>query len=227
MLDPAHGGSDAGLQRRGVQEKDVTARVVARIQDELNKAYDVEARVTRVGDEPMRAEERVECAQEWNADCLVSVHVTSDSAQTHGSFIHPGSGRVNRFLQQYLNQGMTEALDQEVEAGETESDILSLALMPAILTISPVSVKENESVCIERVVQAHVRGLVQAYNLQRATRTIDPPGQPVACQPLVYDLVINGRSLGAFAEEEGLLQQIQGHIGWATTIQLERVRTHG
>ena len=75
MLDPGHGGHEAGglSPRPDVTEKDVNLAVVHDLRRRLVQAG-ASVRLTREGDEHVSLAARVDCAVEFGADAFVSVH---------------------------------------------------------------------------------------------------------------------------------------------------------
>ncbi|MDD5678343.1 MAG: N-acetylmuramoyl-L-alanine amidase [Kiritimatiellae bacterium] len=90
VLDPGHGGEDRGASdlRRGLEEKHITLELARRVQAILRK-YNVEARLTRDGDQTTDLDKRCILANRWGADLFVSIHLNaaanSDSSgiETH------------------------------------------------------------------------------------------------------------------------------------------------
>lgn len=73
LLDPGHGGKDAGLSLGNLQEKDLTLDLARRVAARLPGS-----RLTRQGDETLPLEARLRQAQ--GASVLVSFHITRGSA---------------------------------------------------------------------------------------------------------------------------------------------------
>ncbi|MBP3964137.1 N-acetylmuramoyl-L-alanine amidase family protein [Paenibacillus lignilyticus] len=75
VLDAGHGGKDAGsIGQQGTFEKDVTLQTVLHIRDELVKRTGAKVILTRPDDETVSLDERVEIANNSNADVFVSIH---------------------------------------------------------------------------------------------------------------------------------------------------------
>jgi len=82
VLDPGHGGNDAGATGpNGLKEKDVTLDVAKRVQPMLAKAG-VEVVLTRDDDRFVTLEERTARANQLGADLFVSIHC--NAAENHG-----------------------------------------------------------------------------------------------------------------------------------------------
>lgn len=79
VIDPGHGGSDVGATRDNIYEKDITLDISNRVVELLRKkGYTV--RMTRIGDETVSLQERVEISENANPDIFVSIHVNSSNS---------------------------------------------------------------------------------------------------------------------------------------------------
>jgi len=82
VLDPGHGGNDAGASGPdGLKEKDVTLDIARRAQPIFAKAG-IEAVLTRDDDRYVTLEERTARANQLGADLFVSIHC--NAAENHG-----------------------------------------------------------------------------------------------------------------------------------------------
>jgi len=90
ILDPGHGGQDPGASdlHRGLEEKHIALELAQRVRTILQK-YNVDARLTRGGDQTIDLDQRCLLANRWRADLFVSIHLNaaanSDSSgiETH------------------------------------------------------------------------------------------------------------------------------------------------
>jgi N-acetylmuramoyl-L-alanine amidase len=90
ILDPGHGGQDPGASdlHRGLEEKHITLELAQRVRTILQK-YNVDARLTRGGDQTTELDQRCLFANRLKSDLFVSIHLNaaanSDSSgiQTH------------------------------------------------------------------------------------------------------------------------------------------------
>jgi N-acetylmuramoyl-L-alanine amidase len=76
LIDPGHGGSDGGSSSsRGDREKDVALQLAQRLRAYLlERAPDLDVRLTREDDRYVSNEERRSMANDWRADVFVSLH---------------------------------------------------------------------------------------------------------------------------------------------------------
>jgi len=78
VLDPGHGGQDPGAcdLRRGLEEKRITLELAQRVQTILQKC-NVDARLTRGGDQTTDLDQRCLLANRFGADLFVSIHLNA------------------------------------------------------------------------------------------------------------------------------------------------------
>ena len=81
VIDPGHGGIDYGAIRSGINEKDITTDVSARVAKIL-RSDGYKVYMTRDEDKTLSLQERVDFAEENNPDIFVSIHVNSSEGTT-------------------------------------------------------------------------------------------------------------------------------------------------
>lgn len=74
IIDPGHGGENAGAIYGGYIEKTLTLNTALAMKEELEKYQGVEVYLTRESDVCLDLDERAEFAEEKNADILLSLH---------------------------------------------------------------------------------------------------------------------------------------------------------
>lgn len=74
VLDPAHGGSDAGVRAGDLEEKDLTLALARRLAPEIERRLSVRVVLTRTADVAIPIEARAEAANRARADLVVSLH---------------------------------------------------------------------------------------------------------------------------------------------------------
>ena len=78
VIDAGHGGSDPGaIGARGTMEKDIALDIALRLRDRLRSAGRYRILMTRDADTTLRLNQRVEFANENQADLFVSIHVNA------------------------------------------------------------------------------------------------------------------------------------------------------
>lgn len=88
VLDPGHGGDDTGcLHSSGLREKDIVLRLAGRLSDHLTNRLGARVVLTRPGDYPVPADDRVAVANRNRADLFVSLHIAPGSEMPGKSFV--------------------------------------------------------------------------------------------------------------------------------------------
>jgi N-acetylmuramoyl-L-alanine amidase len=77
LIDPAHGGADAGVVADKLREKDITMNLALLIREESQKVENLQIRLTRSTDRAMTVAERIKAAGDFNPDCVISLHVNA------------------------------------------------------------------------------------------------------------------------------------------------------
>jgi len=75
VVDPGHGGSDAGVQAEGVLEKSLALGLAELVADELQRRSGARVTLTRRDDRDLAQETRAELANRARADLVLSLHV--------------------------------------------------------------------------------------------------------------------------------------------------------
>ena len=78
VIDPGHGGTDPGaIGAKGTMEKDIALDIALRLRDRLRSSGHYKILMTRDADSTLRLNQRVEFANENQADLFVSIHVNA------------------------------------------------------------------------------------------------------------------------------------------------------
>lgn len=113
VVDAGHGGNHPGTNRNGILEKDITLDIVLYLKELLDKS-DIKAYYTREDDSNPSFEERVQLANQINADYFVSVHINADehSRESNGTEVlyYTADERSKKFAQLCTDK-VSEALN--------------------------------------------------------------------------------------------------------------------
>ena len=74
VLDPGHGGSDAGVSVEGAVEKDLTLALAMLLRDEIARRLSARVVLTRDDDRDLSVDERAQRANRVRADLVLSLH---------------------------------------------------------------------------------------------------------------------------------------------------------
>ena len=87
IIDPGHGGADAGCEgREGLKEKDVVLAVAKRLAKRLHGAAGLTVRLTRRDDVDLNHKARAEFAAERSGDLLISIHAAGSLTSAANGF---------------------------------------------------------------------------------------------------------------------------------------------
>lgn len=132
VLDPGHGGNDAGASGNGVDENTINYKIATYCKQELEEYFGVTVYLTRSKTGNPSIYERVQIAKNYGADVLVSLHNNSAvSSQAHGAEVwyphsnyNPTVGEQGKNLAQKI-QGELVALglaDRGIHVKYTQDD---------------------------------------------------------------------------------------------------------
>lgn len=82
IIDPGHGGNDAGAQSRNVLEKDLVLSIAQKVKA-LNNNPDINIILTRESDKTVGARERPEIAKSGKGDLFISLHVDANPVKNN------------------------------------------------------------------------------------------------------------------------------------------------
>ena len=78
VIDPAHGGRDAGVRiSEKLQEKNVTLAIATALRRELEKSENLTVRLTRDTDRDLSPADRVKLVRDWHPDVFIGIHVNA------------------------------------------------------------------------------------------------------------------------------------------------------
>ncbi len=85
VLDPGHGGSNAGASGSGLREKQVTFALATQVAERL-RAKGIGVQLTRTGDVTRTLRQRVAFAVAQSADLFVSIHANASPTRTQRGY---------------------------------------------------------------------------------------------------------------------------------------------
>jgi N-acetylmuramoyl-L-alanine amidase len=233
MIDPGHGGRDPGAVANGLVEKELALTIARNLRTALLNHYDVEVRLTRDRDVFLTLEERARLANAWAADCFVSIHFNAGGGTGFETFIHPNAGKATQDIQKILHPQIKNQLAC-MDRGQKKANfaVLRLTKMPAILTENlfldhTEDAKQlKDTTVIHAITQGHLIGLQKALHLPALKPNSKPTAstttKPNTTMP-TYRLRIDGKQVGAYKQQDNLIEQIQHQLQVAKKIELERI----
>lgn len=182
-IDAGHGGKDSGAVGNGLYEKNVVLDLAKRIEAKLKQYKNVQVLQSRTTDVFLELSERANKANQWGADCFISLHLNSfgdSSAKGFETFIY--NGTVDSATIAFQNVMHTEIFRQigpnTVDRGKKRANfaVLRESNMKAILGENLFVSNPAESALLkqptflDKVAQGYVNGLEKFYGLVKETR---------------------------------------------------------
>lgn len=114
VIDPGHGGSQAGADYNGIMEKDINMVVAQTMADELAKYDNVEVHLTHTSSEDeMSIKERIEFAEEVEADYFFCIHFNASG----NHYFYGAEAWISSYGRYYSEMyAFSEILMEEFEA---------------------------------------------------------------------------------------------------------------
>lgn len=222
FIDPGHGGSDTGAIGNGLLEKDITLFIALEINRLLQNEYEgVLVQLSRTKDETVPLEERTDRANRWGADLYVSIHVNAGGGTGYEDYIYHELSENSRTAR------IRDAIHEEVvkatgfrDRGKKKANfhVLRETVMPAVLTENGFidrkedAEKLNDTQFLRTVARGHVNGMARALDLTKKSNLS------------LTRVTVDGTQVGAFAEKENVLRQVERYLGRAKRIELEQVK---
>lgn len=182
-IDAGHGGKDSGATGNGLLEKNVVLDIAKRIGNKLKEYSDVEVMQSRTTDVFLELSERADKANQWGANCFISIHCNAfptSSAKGFETYRYNGtveSGTVA--LQNVLHEEIMRQIGGNIEdRGKKSANfaVLRETHMAAILgenlfvSNSTDAALLKTSSFLDRIAQGYVIGLEKFYGLVKETR---------------------------------------------------------
>lgn len=187
FLDAGHGGSDSGAIGNGIQEADITLKLVLKIRDYLISNYsNIQIMVSRDNDKTVSLDARTNLANKWGADVFISVHVNSAAASATGfeTFIHPITSAKTKALQNMMHYEILDQIKGEGvrDRGKKQANfhVLRESDMSAILTEnlfinnSVDAAKLKSVMFLNKLAKGHAIGLAKFFGLNEKEAATSP-----------------------------------------------------
>lgn len=205
FIDPGHGGSDTGALGSGLQEKNLTLEIAAKVRSILLAEYDnVSVLMSRMKDETVTLTQRTNAANAWGADYFLSIHINSGGGTGYEDYIYSGSSAPTTTYQTNIHNEIMKLI-KITDRGRKSANfhVLRESNMPAILTENGFIDTSSDALLlksdahIEKVARGHVNGLVKSFHLTKKVTA-------------VYHTVVNGDTVYAISLKYGsTIQQIK------------------
>lgn len=226
-LDGGHGGYDPGACANGLQEKDVTLKVVLDLKP-LLEYNGIEVILTRDADyAPGHLEgdlngelwARVNIAEQNNVDLFVSVHVNSGGGTGEEVLITGTGGRAeiaaNKALPYLVQVGGW------ANRGVKTQNVLVLreTSMPAILTENGFidnptdAAKLKDPNIIHALAVAHAKGICDYFGIAYKEPTASAPSSAPQPKPnVMYRVILDGKQVEALSDQVKAEQEVKNAV---------------
>ncbi|MDP1992091.1 MAG: N-acetylmuramoyl-L-alanine amidase [Syntrophales bacterium] len=135
LIDPAHGGDEAGVTVDKLREKDLNLNLALMIRQEAQKGANFEVQLTRSTDRTMTVSERSKAVGVSNPDCLLILHVNAGFGKKAAGYevYFPG------FRQAVVGGGDSTAILKDMEKNSYLNDSVRLAqkIQASLETVFP------------------------------------------------------------------------------------------
>jgi N-acetylmuramoyl-L-alanine amidase len=209
MLDAGHGGTDPGAVGNGLQEKETNLSIILKINAILKNEYEnVETNLTRETDVFLSLGERTSKANDWKADCFVSVHSnasTNNSVRGFETYIYPITDDRTKTFQNVMHREIIKQIPDVRDIGQKTANfhVLRETNMVAILTenlfisnSADAALLKDDSF-LNKIARGHVNGLAAFFGLTR--KASPPPSTRVLYQVIT----------GTFENKENAEKRVQ------------------
>jgi N-acetylmuramoyl-L-alanine amidase len=135
LIDPAHGGDEAGVIVDKLREKDLNLNLALMMRQEAQNVANFEVLLTRSADRTMTVSERIKAVGTSNPDCLLVLHVNAGFGKKAAGYevYFPG------FRQAVVGGGDSAAILKDMEKNSYLNDSVRLAqkIQASIETVFP------------------------------------------------------------------------------------------
>lgn len=185
MWDPGHGGTDSGAVANGLQEEDLTLKIVNYGMAYLDANYTgFEQRKTRGHEQTLPLSKRDDEADAWGADVFIAPHINAGRGTGLESFIFKKVNGATVALQNIVHMEVLNAMRQfgnVTDRGKKRADfsVLRETNMPALLTenmfidSSDANQLKREDF-IKSVGEGHARGVAKFLGLPVKAAILPP-----------------------------------------------------
>jgi len=220
-LDAGHGGTDSGANGNGIQEKDITLKIIQAIDTKLKDYKDVETLLTRPKDVFVSLNDRTNMSNKWGADVFLSCHInaaTDTNARGWQSHIYNGPVDAKTVAyQNVIHENVIQALFSFniTDRGKERDNfaVLRQTNCVAILTENLFITNAIDAALLKRddfinaIASGHVVGLEKFLGLQK---NLPPPTEPPTNSGDLYQVIVgtfsnldNANNLAAKLKSQG------------------------
>lgn len=235
VIDSGHGNHTAGKRSPdGMREHWFNSAVCKYMLEELKKYEGVDVLIVHdpSGEQDVPLKERVDKANDWGADVYVSLHANANNGimgswggiETYVYTTKPKEADALAHLVQNNLVKSTGLRDRGVKYADFY--VIKYTKMTAILiehgfmdsTTDLPKLKDEgfRKLCAA----ANVKALAEFYKLKRKPEPVKPASSPSTG---LHRVIIDGNQVGAYGQEENVIEQVKKYLGRAKEIKIEKI----
>lgn len=209
FIDPGHGGIDSGaVGLNNLLEKDINLSVSKKVA-ELLKNQGVDVKLSRLDNSTVSLDSRTNNANNWGADCYVSIHCNAFNTTIKGLETFSFSDKTNdlatcvhdEILKSKIynsNRGVKTANFHVLRKSKMRSCLVELAFIDNKSDVA--LLKENQ----DQFADAIARGICKYLGIEYKSSTSRPqekPNTPVEDSNIFYRVICGSYNNRVYAEE--------------------------
>jgi N-acetylmuramoyl-L-alanine amidase len=157
VIDPGHGGKDAGATGHGLREKDIALKAGKLLKGKIEKRLGIEVILTRDSDKFVTLDRRPKIVRDSDGDLFISIHVNANTLSSVEG------------LETYLLNFSSDPSAQTVAARENASSDKSMSEMNNILELIAKNTKVSESRVLAKTIHS---GALSSLRTKYKTRDL-------------------------------------------------------
>ncbi|MBA4494813.1 N-acetylmuramoyl-L-alanine amidase [Paenactinomyces guangxiensis] len=184
VIDPGHGGNDAGAVNGSYQEKNFTLEISRKVRDYLLDHYKVNILMTRTTDQTVSLQQRTDFANSNHADYFCSIHINAGGGTGWESYIFNGTvPQATIRAQQIIHQTVMDVIGKKYGVRDRgkkranfhvlrETEMSAILLENLFIDTSEDLKLLNNSTFIHDLAVSIGEGIAKALSLEKKTRTL-------------------------------------------------------
>ena len=206
-IDPGHGGNDSGaVGIDGALEKTVNLEMALKV-EKLLKNQDLDVRLTRKDDRTLSLKERIDLANNWSADCFVSIHCNAFNKEAKGVETYSLNDKTSDLAKDIqeeilktgaytLNRGVKTANFYVLRNTKMRACLVELGFIDNFDDIKIMTEKDDE------IATAIAKGICKFLKVENKPRVdLEPVNPPIQDSDTFYRVVCGSFNNKVNAEE--------------------------
>lgn len=207
FIDPGHGGADSGaVGVNNILEKDINLQVAKKVV-ELLKKQGLEVKLGRDTDKNMSLHERTTMANNWKADCFVSIHCNAFNKKAKGIETYSLNEKTANLAKDIhaevlntkaynINRGTKTANFYVIKNTSMRACLIELAFIDNVEDIELLTKRQDDFAL------GLARGICKHLNIEYIPQSTNPPVNPPVNDSNTFYRVVCGSFNGKVYAEE-------------------------